>query len=363
MASGGRRRFDQRDGIGELAPGTARGGIDQQRRGSEQVERCIQRSDGGRNDGGRRAMADMPSIRPDRDGVEMHCLPHRGSPRLGRCNAPPPPTCRRCPTPKRRATARCARGSPPSVRHAAHEHPDWWNAPVPAFGDPQAWLAIVGLAPGKHGANRTGRPFTGDYAGDLLYATLERFGLSEGHYAAERDDGLRLTGAIILNAVKCLPPQNKPEPVEIATCRPFLEQSLAQLPAVQVIIALGQIAHNAAARALGLQAGRIQIRPRRRTRRRRRSRPALELSLQPLQPEYAAARRGHVRSGVRARARVSPWLNCAPNGWCCGARASDDAPAMHAIMSDARAMRYWSSLPHETLAETERWIGIDGRGR
>src|SRR5687768_15100109 len=86
------------------------------------------------------------------------------------------------------------------------EHPDWWNAPVPAFGDRNAWLAVVGLAPGKHGANRTGRPFTGDYAGELLYATLAKFGLSEGHFAAARDDGLRLTGAIILNAVKCLPP-------------------------------------------------------------------------------------------------------------------------------------------------------------
>ena len=133
------------------------------------------------------------------------------------------------------------------------EHPDWWNAPVPAFGDPRAWLAIVGLAPGKHGANRTGRPFTGDYAGDLLYATLAEYGLSEGNYAAERGDGLELTGAIILNAVKCLPPANKPEPAEIATCRPFLEESLAKLPSVRVIFALGQIAHNAAARALGLK--------------------------------------------------------------------------------------------------------------
>ena len=133
------------------------------------------------------------------------------------------------------------------------EHPDWWNAPVPAFGDPQAWLAIVGLAPGKHGANRTGRPFTGDFAGVLLYATLEKFGLSEGIFGAERDDGLRLKGAVILNAVKCLPPQNKPEPAEIAECRPFLEAGLAALPKVRVIIALGQIAHVAAARALGLK--------------------------------------------------------------------------------------------------------------
>lgn len=132
-------------------------------------------------------------------------------------------------------------------------HPDWWNAPVPAFGDPRAWLAIVGLAPGKHGANRTGRPFTGDYAGELLYATLAKFGLSEGEYCADPTDRMRLIGAVILNAVKCLPPGNKPEPQESANCRPFLEASLAVLPNVQVIIALGQIAHVAAARALALK--------------------------------------------------------------------------------------------------------------
>ena len=140
------------------------------------------------------------------------------------------------------------------------EHPGWWNAPVPAFGDPQAWLAIVGLAPGKHGANRTGRPFTGDYAGELLYATLAKFGLSEGTYAADQGDGLRLKGTIILNAVKCLPPGNKPEPQEIANCRPFLEASLAELPTVRVIIALGQVAHVAAARALGLAPGKTKFR-------------------------------------------------------------------------------------------------------
>jgi uracil-DNA glycosylase family 4 len=123
---------------------------------------------------------------------------------------------------------------------------------VPAFGDPDAWLAIVGLAPGKHGANRTGRPFTGDYAGDLLYATLLKFGLAEGEYRADPADGLRLKGAIILNAVKCLPPANKPIPQEIATCRNYFEASLVALPKVRVLIALGQIAHVAAARALGL---------------------------------------------------------------------------------------------------------------
>jgi uracil-DNA glycosylase family 4 len=132
------------------------------------------------------------------------------------------------------------------------EHPDWWNAPVPAFGDPQAWLAIVGLAPGKHGANRTGRPFTGDYAGDLLYATLLKFGLAEGEYRADPADGLRLTGAVILNAVKCLPPGNQRTPEEIATCRHYLDAALAALPRVRVVVALGQIGHIAAARALGL---------------------------------------------------------------------------------------------------------------
>ena len=140
-----------------------------------------------------------------------------------------------------------------AFRHAGRaEYPDWWNAPVPAFGDPQAWLGIVGLAPGKHGANRTGRPFTGDFAGELLYATLLKFGLAEGEYRADPADGLRLKGAIILNAVKCLPPANKPIPQEIATCRNYFEAALANLPNLRVLIALGQIAHVAAARALGL---------------------------------------------------------------------------------------------------------------
>ena len=132
------------------------------------------------------------------------------------------------------------------------EFPEWWNAPVPAFGDRNAWLAIVGLAPGKHGANRTGRPFTGDYAGELLYATLQKFGLAEGQYGADPSDGLTMRGAIILNAVKCLPPANKPEPREIATCRSYFEVALGALPNVRVVLALGQIAHVAAARAMGL---------------------------------------------------------------------------------------------------------------
>jgi uracil-DNA glycosylase family 4 len=131
------------------------------------------------------------------------------------------------------------------------EYPDWWNAPVPAFGDPDAWLGVVGLAPGKHGANRTGRPFTGDYAGTLLYDTLAKFGLSEGVFDARPDDDLELKGVMLINAVRCLPPENKPTPEEIRTCRPFLEAPIAALPRVRVFVALGQIAHQSAVKALG----------------------------------------------------------------------------------------------------------------
>lgn len=131
------------------------------------------------------------------------------------------------------------------------EYPDWWNAPVHAFGDPDAWLGIVGLAPGKHGANRTGRPFTGDFAGPLLFETLDSFGLSEGRYDARIDDGLRLSGAIIVNAVKCLPPENRPTPEEARNCRPFLDAQIDALPNARIFIALGQIAHQSAVKALG----------------------------------------------------------------------------------------------------------------
>jgi uracil-DNA glycosylase family 4 len=135
------------------------------------------------------------------------------------------------------------------------EHPGWWNAPVPAFGDRDAWLAIVGLAPGMRGANRTGRPFTGDYAGDLLFSTLLKLGLAEGDYRGDPADGLRLKGAVILNAVKCLPPANKPLPSEVATCSVnYLEPSLAALSNIRILIALGRIAHEATAKALGLKA-------------------------------------------------------------------------------------------------------------
>jgi uracil-DNA glycosylase len=132
-------------------------------------------------------------------------------------------------------------------------HPDWFNAPVPPFGPDSAELLIVGLAPGLRGANRTGRPFTGDYAGDLLYATLRKFELAQGEYAAHIGDGLALDRARITNAVRCVPPQNKPETMEIATCRRFLAAELAALPRLRAILALGAIAHYAVLGAKGLR--------------------------------------------------------------------------------------------------------------
>jgi uracil-DNA glycosylase len=132
-------------------------------------------------------------------------------------------------------------------------HPEWHNAPVPPFGSSDAELLIVGLAPGLRGANRTGRPFTGDHAGELLYATLRKFGLAEGEYAARPDDGLALRRARITNAVRCVPPQNRPEPGEIAGCRGFLAAEIAAMPRLRAILALGSIAHGAVLAALGLR--------------------------------------------------------------------------------------------------------------
>jgi uracil-DNA glycosylase family 4 len=132
--------------------------------------------------------------------------------------------------------------------------PDWFNAPVPSFGNPDAALLIVGLAPGLQGANRTGRPFTGDYAGDLLYATLIKYGFAKGHYQARPDDGLTLVDCRISNAVRCVPPQNKPLPAEINTCRRFLEMTITDMPRLRAIVALGRIAHDSVVKALGLRA-------------------------------------------------------------------------------------------------------------
>jgi uracil-DNA glycosylase family 4 len=131
-----------------------------------------------------------------------------------------------------------------SYRHANEsKEPTWFNGAVPSFGSTDARLLIVGLAPGRNGANRTGRPFTGDFAGELLYGTLLAFGFAEGNYEARPDDGLRLLDCMITNAVRCAPPGNKPEPAEIASCRPFFESRLNHLPRLNVILALGRIAH------------------------------------------------------------------------------------------------------------------------
>jgi uracil-DNA glycosylase len=121
--------------------------------------------------------------------------------------------------------------------------PEWFNAPVDSFGPGDARLLIVGLAPGLRGANRTGRPFTGDYAGDLLYATLDEFGFSKGQYQANTDDRLELVDCRITNAVRCVPPENKPTPQEIATCRDFLAATLKEMKKLRAVVALGRIAH------------------------------------------------------------------------------------------------------------------------
>jgi uracil-DNA glycosylase family 4 len=128
--------------------------------------------------------------------------------------------------------------------------PKWHNAPVPSYGDPQARLLIVGLAPGLKGANRTGRPFTGDHAGELLYGTLNKFGFATGEFRADPNDGLRLIDALIANAVRCVPPENKPTPVEIKTCNSFLAAQIEGLPRLRAIVALGRIAHDAVLAAL-----------------------------------------------------------------------------------------------------------------
>ena len=136
---------------------------------------------------------------------------------------------------------------------ARARNPDWFNSPVESFGDPNARLLIVGLAPGMQGANRTGRPFTGDYAGDLLYATLLEYGFAKGVYQARPDDGLKLVDSRISNAVRCVPPQNKPLPIEINTCRQFLTATIKTMPKLRAVVLLGRIAHESTLRALGIR--------------------------------------------------------------------------------------------------------------
>ena len=137
------------------------------------------------------------------------------------------------------------------------KEPDWYNAPVDTFlpraGAQTVELLVVGLAPGVRGANRTGRPFTGDYAGDLLYATLKTFGFARGEFEARPDDSLELVGAAITNAVRCVPPENKPTGPEINTCRPFLTPTIEGLPRLRALVTLGRIAHDSTLRALGVR--------------------------------------------------------------------------------------------------------------
>ncbi len=137
---------------------------------------------------------------------------------------------------------------------ARQRHPDYWGRPVPPFGDPHPRLLIVGLAPGFHGANRTGRPFTGDYAGVLLYETLHAYGYADRRASLAANDGLQLSGCRITNAVKCCPPENKPDTGEVKRCNAYLQAELAALPGGSAVLALGQIAHGAVLRALGLKA-------------------------------------------------------------------------------------------------------------
>lgn len=153
----------------------------------------------------------------------------------------PPRNCRRC---DRLVAFRSANRK---------DHPDWFNGAVPSFGCEDARLLIVGLAPGLSGANRTGRPFTGDAAGALLYPTLVAFGFASGAYDERVDDGLTLEDCMITNAVRCVPPQNKPVGAETSTCRPFLGSRIAALPRLTTILALGRIAHDNTVRVLGLK--------------------------------------------------------------------------------------------------------------
>jgi uracil-DNA glycosylase family 4 len=157
----------------------------------------------------------------------------------------PPSDCQECP---RLVEFRCANQA---------QYPDWHNGPVPSFGPPDARLAIIGLAPGLRGANRTGRPFTGDYAGDLLYSTLLELGFASGQYDRRPDDALQLHDCIIVNAVRCVPPQNKPTPLEIATCRRYLIKALNGLNNLHAIVVLGRIAHDSALRTFGIKLARF----------------------------------------------------------------------------------------------------------
>jgi uracil-DNA glycosylase family 4 len=173
--------------------------------------------------------------------IRPYTTPVRTEPDIPDTACRPPADCGLCP--------RLA-----GFRHGNREKfPAYFNNPVPTFGTMEARLLIVGLAPGLHGANRTGRPFTGDYAGVLLYHTLLNHGLAKGRFDARVDDGLELVDCAITNAVRCVPPENKPRPDEINTCRRFLSATIAAMPNLHAILSLGQIAHNSVLSALGVK--------------------------------------------------------------------------------------------------------------
>lgn len=169
----------------------------------------------------------------------MRPLPPQGGSAVSPCAAEPPPDCPACP---RLAAFRADN---------ARRHPDFFNRPVPSFGPREARLLVAGLAPGLKGANRTGRPFTGDFAGDLLYETLTAFGFAAGAYRADPADGLRLADCRVTNAVRCVPPENRPTGGETAACRRYLAATVAEMPRLRAILALGRIAHDSVVRALG----------------------------------------------------------------------------------------------------------------
>ena len=173
--------------------------------------------------------------------IEMGAASGSTKPSAASLRAEPDRNCQLCP---RLASFRAAT----RAREA-----EWFNSPVPSFGDADARLLIIGLAPGLQGANRTGRPFTGDYAGDLLYATLIEYGFARGVYQARPDDGLTLVDCLISNAVRCVPPQNKPLPAEINNCRPFLLATIEAMPRLRSIVTLGRVAHESTVKALGLR--------------------------------------------------------------------------------------------------------------
>lgn len=163
--------------------------------------------------------------------------------------------CRRCP----RLRAYCAQVA--RDKRAAYRHEAYWGRPVPGFGDPQACLLVVGLAPGAHGANRTGRMFTGDSSGDFLARALHRAGFASQPFSRHRDDGLTLSGAYISAAARCAPPGNRPTPAELERCLPYLASEIAALPRVTVVVALGHIAFDAVLRALGRRGTRVAPKP------------------------------------------------------------------------------------------------------